>query len=94
MKTISSSIIALLLVVILAVTVSAQSATTLGRWVQNQPVAVRQTIGCDQPVPYSTRCWRHVVRDGRIVETWHYRQETNRIVMWRETTTERSARVN
>ena len=94
MKTIKSTVIALLLVIVLAATVSAQSATTLGRWVQNQPVALRQTIGCDLPTPYSTRCWRHVVRDGRIVETWHYRQETNRIVMWRETTTERSARVN
>lgn len=87
MKTITSAIIALLLLIILAATVSAQSSTTLGRWVQSQPVAVRQTIGCDLPTPYSTRCWRHVVRNGRIVETWHYRQEVGRIVMWRESYT-------
>lgn len=80
-----STIIAIALLIAVSSTALAQSSTTLGRWIQRQPAAIRQSIGCDLPLPYANRCWRHVVRDGRIVETWHYRQDGGRIVMWRET---------
>ena len=84
MRSITAIIAALALVLVLASAAFAQSSTTLGRWVQSQPPAVRQTIGCDLPTPYSTYCWQHVAGPGgRIVATIYYRQHVGYISMWR-----------
>ena len=82
---IRSLIVATLLVVLISAPTAAQSRpiTQLGTWILSQPHSVLITIGCDYQPPYSTYCWQHIARAGKIVETIHYRQGDGHIVMWR-----------